>query len=160
MTDRDADRDPFDPALFDRVDRSVSPDAFVALLDAIRARPNSQRMRDWSADRLRLGPGDLILDLGCGTGTDLVDAASVVAPDGVAVGVDVSWTIIAEARRRTAAASGVAVVQGAGETLPFRSEVFAGCHDVDRLPWGDPVVERLDRHRLPSHSRWLPGIPR
>lgn len=127
MTDRDADRDPFDPALFDRVDRSVSPDAFVAFLDAIRARPNSQRVRDWSADRLHLGPGDLILDLGCGTGTDLVDAASVVAPDGGAVGLDVSWTIIAEARRRTAAAAGVAVVQGAGETLPFRSEVFAGC---------------------------------
>jgi SAM-dependent methyltransferase len=39
---------------------------------------------------LRLGPGMRVLDVGCGTGESLRWLAAAVAPDGLAVGVDLS----------------------------------------------------------------------
>jgi len=120
-------REPFDPALFDRVDASETPRAYVELLDYIRMRPNAQRVRTWSEERLELGPGDRLLDVGCGTGDDLIALSTHVSPDGAAVGIDVSETLIAEARRRTTSVPAACIVRGVAERLPFRDGVFAGC---------------------------------
>jgi ubiquinone/menaquinone biosynthesis C-methylase UbiE len=86
-----------------QVDRTEDPRFFVNLLDATRAR---------FLERARTSPGEFfaplalnsglnVLDVGCGTGDFLRLLAPMVSP-GVAIGVDLSQTMIAEARQRSA----------------------------------------------------------
>jgi ubiquinone/menaquinone biosynthesis C-methylase UbiE len=49
-----------------------------------------------------LVPGERVLDVACGTGVAVVEAAAVVGVDGVAVGVDLSGRMVDAARRRAA----------------------------------------------------------
>lgn len=49
---------------------------------------------------LRLAPGDLAVDLPCGTGQSLDDLAGAVGPAGRVVGVDASAGMLRRARRR------------------------------------------------------------
>ena len=66
----------------DRRDRVLAPIAH-ALLDAAR-----------------LGPGDRVLDIGCGCGATTLDAARAVAPTGEIHGVDLSAPMLDVARQR------------------------------------------------------------
>ena len=58
-------------------------------------------------DRLRLQPGERVLDIGCGSGPTTVELARQVAPEGEAVGADIAPGMIAAARQR-AESDGVA----------------------------------------------------
>jgi ubiquinone/menaquinone biosynthesis C-methylase UbiE len=55
-------------------------------------------------DAVGLRPGARVLDVGCGTGDVTMEAARRVGPSGLALGVDVSLTMLECARRRAAAA--------------------------------------------------------
>lgn len=55
-------------------------------------------------ERLALGPGQRVVDLGCGSGMTTLDLASRVGPGGGAVGVDISAEMLARARERAALA--------------------------------------------------------
>jgi ubiquinone/menaquinone biosynthesis C-methylase UbiE len=86
-----------------QVDRTENPRFFVNLLDATRARL-LERARTAPGEffaPLALRPGLNVLDVGCGTGDFLRLLAPIVSP-GTAVGVDLSETMIAEARQRSA----------------------------------------------------------
>ena len=85
-----------------QVDRTENPRFFVNLLDATRARLLERARtspREFFAP-LALRPGLNVLDVGCGTGDFLRLLAPIVSP-GKAVGVDLSETMIAEARQRS-----------------------------------------------------------
>lgn len=56
-------------------------------------------------------PGERALDIGCGKGAALVPIAQAIAPDGHAVGIDVSAGMVAKARAAAAAAGVDAVVE-------------------------------------------------
>lgn len=56
-------------------------------------------------------PGERVLDVGCGKGAALIPLASAVAPDGVAVGIDVSPGMVDEARAALTAAGVDATVE-------------------------------------------------
>jgi SAM-dependent methyltransferase len=75
---------------------------------------------------LSLSPGDGVLDVGCGTGNFTRDFARSVGPDGLAVGLDVSQTMLERAVRDTEAAGldQVAYVRGDAEDAPFVDEGF------------------------------------
>ena len=51
-------------------------------------------------DRLDPGPGQRVLDIGCGSGPTTIDLARRVGPDGQAVGVDIAPALVTAARRR------------------------------------------------------------
>jgi ubiquinone/menaquinone biosynthesis C-methylase UbiE len=85
-----------------QVDRTEDPRFFVNLLDATRARL-LERARTAPQEffaPLALRPGLRVLDVGCGTGDFLRLLAPIISP-GSAVGVDLSETMIAEARQRS-----------------------------------------------------------
>src|SRR5258706_12533165 len=50
--------------------------------------------------RLDLGPGQRVLDVGCGDGSTTIELARRVGPDGDAVGVDIAPAMLDAARRR------------------------------------------------------------
>ena len=73
-----------------------------------------------------LKPGDEVLDLGSGSGTDVFCAAVLVGESGHVVGVDFTDEQIAKARRlqKEHGFSQVKFVQGRIERLPFEDESF------------------------------------
>src|SRR5262245_44454412 len=70
-------------------------------------------------------PGSRVLDVACGTGGALLEAARRAGPDGFVVGVDLAEPMAAEAARRLRAlpARGAALVMDA-ERLAFRPAAF------------------------------------
>jgi SAM-dependent methyltransferase len=71
-----------------------------------------------------LQPGDVVLDLGCGAGRDLLLAAKKVGPTGRAIGVDMTEAMIERARANVAAAcpDRAEVRRGIIEDLPVANE--------------------------------------
>lgn len=68
---------------------------------------------------LRLGPGDTVLDVGCGTGLNFPLLRRAVGASGVIIGVDASPSMLARARRRSPARTDPAT--GSTESAPTTS---------------------------------------
>lgn len=70
--------------------------------------------------RAGLQPGQQVLDVGTGTGAVALQAASLVAPTGSVIGIDISADMLALARRRAddARAGNVDLREGRAESLP------------------------------------------
>lgn len=99
--------------------------------------------------RLLLGltPGDRVLDVACGTGAFTRNFARAVGPDGLAVGIDVSETMLARAAQeaRDARLPQVACVRGDAQELPFADHSFdAVCCFAALHLFADPL-RALDR---------------
>ena len=75
----------------------------------------------------RLAPGEHVLDLGCGAGTDTLVAAQMVSHTGRVTGIDMTPEMLSRARAAAAAmgATNVVFVEGDVEQLPFPAESFA-----------------------------------
>jgi SAM-dependent methyltransferase len=93
-------------------------------------------------DGARITATDRVLDVGCGAGVS-TRAAARAAPDGHATGIDLSAPLLAEARRRSAAAglTNTTFVQGDAQVHPFGP----GAYDVvvsrfGAMFFGDPVA--------------------
>lgn len=92
-----------DVTRFSRVDEQPDSGPFVGFLDLVNALPEIQAVKERMIARLGLGPGQRVLDVGCGTGDDVRRLAGLVAPSGRAVGVDLSLAMVNEARQRAVA---------------------------------------------------------
>ncbi|NKY88597.1 methyltransferase domain-containing protein [Nocardia veterana] len=75
-------------------------------------------MRAWARAALRVRPGDTALDIGSGTGSEVVELAGLVGADGRAIGVDPNPSMVALARER-AAGSRAEFVEGSVYDLPL-----------------------------------------
>jgi ubiquinone/menaquinone biosynthesis C-methylase UbiE len=65
---------------------------------------NTRQARAAAVKRLALQPGDVVIDLGCGTGLSLRRLVSAVGSEGRVIAVDASPDMLARARRRVEAA--------------------------------------------------------
>ncbi|WP_459545127.1 methyltransferase domain-containing protein [Nocardia sp. X0981] len=110
----------------------------VSVLDLQAALPGIQRMRRWAHEVLAAGPGERALDVGSGTGSEVLEFARRVGAGGEAVGVDPNPAMLTAARER-AAAAGVPgrFVEGNAYHLPFDDDSF----DVVRC---ERVYQHLD----------------
>jgi ubiquinone/menaquinone biosynthesis C-methylase UbiE len=70
--------------------------------------------------------GEVILDLGCGRGEDTIEAAKMVGPEGMAIGLDITEAMIIEAisRATNKKIKNVVFTQGKIERLPFTGNSF------------------------------------
>jgi SAM-dependent methyltransferase len=97
-----------------------------ALLDAIPA----ESLASFAGvghhlDLAGLRPGERVLDLGSGSGTDVFCAAVAVGPTGRVVGIDFTDEQLSKARRLAAGSfPQVEFVEGRIEKLPFEAESF------------------------------------
>ena len=113
-------------------------DVLVWLLT--RGRPAHFRRRLLHLARVKTG--ERILDIGCGTGSLVVEAKRLVGRQGVVVGIDPSTEMIARAQRKAhRAAIDVDFREAAAERLPFPDAQF------------DLVTSTLMLHHLPRTVR-------
>jgi len=75
---------------------------------------------------LDIQPGESILDLGCGRGTETIQASMLAGPFGRAVGLDLTPSMVDAARKNTqeSGAAAAEFVSGDIENLPFGDEAF------------------------------------
>lgn len=103
----------------------------------------------------RLEPGERVLDLGSGAGTDSLVAAQMVGPGGSVTGIDMTPQMLAKARAAAAAmgASNVEFIEAEAERLPFAGasfDVVISNGVIDLVPDKDAVFAELHRVLAPG----------
>ena len=98
----------------------------------------------------RLQPGERVLDVGSGAGTDSLVAAQMVGASGRVTGIDMTPEMLEKARRSAEAmgAANVEFVEGEAETLPFPDESFDVVISngvIDLVPDKDAVFGEIFR---------------
>ena len=107
----------------------------------------------WEIGRLR--PGERVLDLGSGAGTDALIAAQMVGQQGHVTGIDMTPEILAKAVTAAQAmgAANVEFVEAEAERLPFDDESFDVVISngvIDLVPDKDAVFAELYRVLTPG----------
>jgi arsenite methyltransferase len=103
----------------------------------------------------RLQPGERVLDLGFGAGTDSLVAAQMVAPEGHVVGIDMTPEMLTKARAAAAklGAENVEFIEAEAEALPFSDESFDVVISngvIDLIPDKDAVFGEIYRVLIPG----------
>ena len=103
----------------------------------------------------RLSPGERVLDLGSGAGTDSLIAAQMVGEEGRVTGIDMTQEMLAKARAAAAemGATNVEFVEGEAERLPFPDasfDVVISNGVIDLIPDKDAVFTELYRVLAPG----------
>lgn len=103
----------------------------------------------------RLSPGERVLDLGSGAGTDSLIAAQMVGEQGHVIGVDMTPEMLAKARVAAAemGAQNVDFVEAEAEHLPFPDasfDVVISNGVIDLIPDKDAVFSQLNRVLTPG----------
>jgi arsenite methyltransferase len=107
----------------------------------------------WSLGRI--DPGSVVLDLGCGAGTDLLIAAQMTGRAGRVVGVDMTPSML-ERTRASAQAMGLGNVElheSLIESLPLEDrsvDVVISNGVIDLVPDKDAVFDEIDRVLRPG----------
>jgi ubiquinone/menaquinone biosynthesis C-methylase UbiE len=97
----------------------------------------------------------VVLDLGCGAGTDLLIAAQMTGPDGRAIGVDMTTTMLARVRDSAAemGLTNVELHESLIEALPLEAasvDVVISNGVLDLVPDKDAVMDEIDRVLRPG----------
>jgi ubiquinone/menaquinone biosynthesis C-methylase UbiE len=125
-----------DVTRFTSVDRTQDPGFYCRFLEQGNALADIQAAKPIILDGLRLSSGKIAADFGCGTGDDAVAMARLVGPTGRVVGIDISETMIDEARRRT-------------DTLDLPVEYHVG--DCLQLAFDDATFDACRTERMLMH---------
>ncbi|MEV3962991.1 methyltransferase domain-containing protein [Nocardia sp. NPDC050193] len=108
----------------DRFD-AAGQDQLVDIRDLQATLPGLTRLRDWAHEALALRPGEHAVDIGSGTGSEVISFAEAVGPTGSAAGVEPDPNLLAAAVARAAAARSSATFHsGDAYGIPFGSATF------------------------------------
>ncbi|WP_432948928.1 methyltransferase domain-containing protein [Kribbella sp. CA-253562] len=91
----------------------------VSYLDRVAATESGRAYKQTMLEALDARPGETVVDLGCGPGTDLGTLADAVGASGTVIGVDVSQEMVDRARERTSASTAIDVRLADLQALPF-----------------------------------------
>jgi arsenite methyltransferase len=108
-------------------------------------------------------PGSVVVDLGCGAGTDLFIAAQMTGPTGRVIGVDMTVTML-ERARQSATEMGLRNVElheSLIEALPLDDasvDVVISNGVIDLVPDKDAVFDEIDRVLRPGGRLQLADV--
>ncbi len=128
---------------FNNVDATGEADSFITFLEWIENLSQSAGLRERSYSLLDAHPGDIIIDVGCGTGK----AVSELSIKGtVAIGIDLSEQMILIAKRRFSECD---FRIAKAESLPFKDNTVNG-YRAERLyqHLADPFQAFSEAHRV------------
>ena len=102
-----------------------------------------------------IGPGEDVLDIGCGAGMDTLIAAQMTGETGTVTGIDMTPDMAAKGRRSAAemGLSNVTIVDGSAERLPFGNasfDVVISNGVIDLIPDKDAVFSEIARVLRPG----------
>ena len=111
----------------------------------------------------RVEPGAVVLDLGCGAGTDLLIAAQMTGPTGRVIGVDMTSAMLDRARASADAMGldNVAVHEALIESLPLADasvDAVISNGVIDLVPDKDAVLDEIDRVLRPGGRLQLADV--
>jgi SAM-dependent methyltransferase len=100
-------------------------------------------------------PGEAVLDLGCGAGTDLLIAAQMTGPSGRVIGVDMTAAMLAraEASAGEMRLANVELHEALIERLPLEDasvDVVISNGVIDLVPDKEAVLDEIDRVLRPG----------
>jgi arsenite methyltransferase len=103
----------------------------------------------------RVEPGEVVVDLGCGAGTDLLIAAQMAGPTGRAIGVDMTPAMLARAAAsaREMRLEHVELHESLIEALPLDDasvDVVISNGVIDLVPDKEAVFDEIDRVLRPG----------
>jgi arsenite methyltransferase len=107
--------------------------------------------------------GSMVLDLGCGAGTDLLIAAQMVGPDGRVIGVDMTSAMLdrSAASARAMGLANVELHESLIETLPLEDasvDVVISNGVIDLVPDKETVFAEIDRVLRPGGRLQLADV--
>ena len=111
----------------------------------------------------RIDPGSVVLDLGCGAGTDLLIAAQMTGPAGRVIGVDMTASML-ERALSSAVEMGLGNVElheALIEALPVDAasvDVVISNGVIDLVPDKDAVLDEIDRVLRPGGRLQLADV--
>jgi len=100
-------------------------------LEFMDSLPSFQQYKNAILKEIRPNRGYIVADLGCGLGFDVRRIAELVAPDGLAIGVDSSNVFLESARLMNKNANGIEFIRADIQRLPFENGYLHACK-VDR----------------------------
>jgi arsenite methyltransferase len=108
-------------------------------------------------------PGSVVLDLGCGAGTDLLIAAQMARPDGRVIGVDMTPAMLtrAAASARAMGLANIELHESLIETLPVADasvDVVISNGVIDLVPDKEAVFAEIDRVLRPGGRLQLADV--
>jgi arsenite methyltransferase len=111
----------------------------------------------------RVEPGAIVLDLGCGAGTDLLIAAQMTGPTGHVIGVDMTSAMLDRARESADAMGldNVALHEALIESLPLADasvDAVISNGVIDLVPDKDAVLDEIDRVLRPGGRLQLADV--
>ena len=108
-------------------------------------------------EKMRLGAGDNVLDVGCGAGW-LSRRLAKSVPQGRVVGMDVSDEMIRHARRASVDFENLMFVTGEVQEIPWEANFFRHAISVESsYYWPDPAAGIRDIFRVlkPGGAAWI-----
>jgi ubiquinone/menaquinone biosynthesis C-methylase UbiE len=108
----------------DRFDRD-GHDQLIDVRDLQAALPGIRRLRSWAHEALAVRPGESTVDIGSGTGSEVITFAEAAGPTGHAIGVEPDPNLLAAAERHAAETGSTAkFATGDAYGLPFGADSF------------------------------------
>ncbi len=105
-------------------------------------------------DALQLKAHDHLLDVGCGTGWAVLEAARL--PVGLACGIDLSPGMVARAREKAHGLSNVEFRVADAEAIPYPAESFDAVISTNSFHhYSDPLKALAEIHRVLRHEGQL-----
>jgi SAM-dependent methyltransferase len=103
----------------------------------------------------RIERGAVVLDLGCGAGTDLLIAAQMIGPEGSVIGVDMTESMLEQARAsaEVMGLGNVVLHEALIEALPVETgsvDVVISNGVIDLVPDKEAVFDEIDRVLRPG----------
>jgi demethylmenaquinone methyltransferase/2-methoxy-6-polyprenyl-1,4-benzoquinol methylase len=115
--------------------------------------PGAEAARRRVIERLALQPGDVALDVGCGTGLNFEAIESAIGPQGRIIGIDLSPDMLAQARERIDEHgwTNVTLIESAIDTAsipePVDAVLFCMTHDILQTP---AALDNVFAHTKPG----------
>jgi arsenite methyltransferase len=111
----------------------------------------------------RIEPGAVVLDLGCGAGTDLLIAAQMTGPTGRVIGVDMTASMLERARASAdeMGMDNVELHESLIESLPLDDasvDVVISNGVIDLVPDKGAVLDEIDRVLRPGGRLQLADV--